>query len=156
MQTLFDGWVGYQFFKVALQILNRKKIFVGKSYLLRYKGIFYPYGYTALGQEISVACTIRCLRVYYIVACQRGGISNKPTLSSGQRQDTRSGILWSVHRWTNLTILAMTTLYKIFKKKRTIHLIRFLLRHGEPGTSQYSILGPDLVGMAAVVGNIVG
>ncbi len=28
----------------------------------------------------------------YIVACQRGGVSNKPTLGSGQRQDTESGI----------------------------------------------------------------
>ena len=27
-----------------------------------------------------------------IVACQRGGVSNKPTLGSGQRQDTGSGI----------------------------------------------------------------
>ncbi len=52
-----------------------------------------------------------------IVACQRGGVSNKPTLGSGQRQDTGSGIL--------------------FKKKRNVHLIRFLLRQGEPGTSQY-------------------
>ncbi len=26
---------------------------------------------------------------------------------------------------------------KNFKKKRTVHLIRFLLRQGEPGTSQY-------------------
>ncbi len=30
-----------------------------------------------------------------IVACQRGGVSNK--------QDTGSGILWSVHRWTKTT-----------------------------------------------------
>ncbi len=41
----------------------------------------------------------------YIVACQRGGVSNKPTLGSGQRQDT-----------PNLSILAMTT-YKNFKKE---------------------------------------
>ena len=33
----------------------------------------------------------------YIVACQRGGVSNKPPR---QRQDTGPGILWSVHRWT--------------------------------------------------------
>ncbi len=36
----------------------------------------------------------------YIVACQRGGFSNKPL---GQRQDTGPGILWSVHRWTRPT-----------------------------------------------------
>ncbi len=29
----------------------------------------------------------------YIVVCQRGGVSNKPTLGSGQRQDTGPGIL---------------------------------------------------------------
>ncbi len=34
--------------------------------------------------------------------------------------------------------LAMTT-YKNIKKKRTVHLTRFLLRQGEPGTSQYII-----------------
>ncbi len=27
--------------------------------------------------------------------CQRGGVSNKPNLGSGQRQDTGPGILWS-------------------------------------------------------------
>ncbi len=52
------------------------------------------------------------------------------TLGSGQRQETGSGILWSVHRWTRL-------LRKFFKKKRTVHLTRLLLRQGEPGTSQY-------------------
>ncbi len=36
----------------------------------------------------------------YIVACQRGGVSNEPP---GQRQDTGPGILWSVHRWTRPT-----------------------------------------------------
>ncbi len=34
----------------------------------------------------------------------------------------------------NLTIL---TTYKKFKEKRTVHLTHFLLRQGEPGTSQY-------------------
>ncbi len=29
------------------------------------------------------------------------------------------------------------TTYKNFKQKRTVHLTRFLLRQGEPGTSQY-------------------
>ena len=33
-------------------------------------------------------------------------------------------------------ILAVIT-YKNLKKKRTVHLTRFLLRQGEPGTSQY-------------------
>ncbi len=31
----------------------------------------------------------------YIVACQRGGVSNKPALGSGQRQDTGPGILYT-------------------------------------------------------------
>ncbi len=35
-----------------------------------------------------------------------------------------------------LAIIAYT---KIKKKRRTAHLIRFLLREGEPGTSQYGI-----------------
>ncbi len=39
----------------------------------------------------------------YIVACEPGGVSNKPTLGSGQRQDTGSGIQWSFHRWTRPT-----------------------------------------------------
>ncbi len=36
---------------------------------------------------------------YYIVACQRGGVSNKPP---GLRAATTHGlgILWFVHRWT--------------------------------------------------------
>ncbi len=55
------------------------------------------------------------------------------SLVSGQRQDMGSGTLWSIHRWT---ILAITT-DKNLKKKWTVHLTRFLLRQGEPGTSQY-------------------
>ncbi len=39
-------------------------------------------------------------RYIYIVACQRGGVSNEPP---GQQQDTGLGILWSVHRWTRPT-----------------------------------------------------
>ncbi len=54
---------------------------------------------------------------FYIVTCQRGGVSNEPP---GQRQDTGPGILWS-HTWFAL----------------------FLLRQGEPGTSQYYKLGPN-------------
>ncbi len=41
-----------------------------------------------------------------IVAFQRGGVSKKPTLGSGQRQDTGPGIL--------LTYLAITTYSQIF------------------------------------------
>ena len=52
------------------------------------------------------------------------------TLGSGQRQDTGPGILWSVHRWTN------SYLQKNLKRTdRTFD--PFLLRQGEPGTSQY-------------------
>ncbi len=54
------------------------------------------------------------------------------TLGSWQRQDTGSGILWSVHRWTT---------YKNLKKKRAVHLTPFLLRQGEPGTSHYKYIG---------------
>ena len=35
----------------------------------------------------------RFAQLGYIVACQRSGVSNKPTLGSGQRQDTGPGIL---------------------------------------------------------------
>ncbi len=38
----------------------------------------------------------------YIVACQRGGVSNKPILGSGQQQDTGSGILWYNHTFDPL------------------------------------------------------
>ena len=40
----------------------------------------------------------------------------------------------------NITILVIAT-YKKFKKERTIHLTRFSLKQGEPGTSQYLYLG---------------
>ncbi len=78
--------------------------------------------------ERSPVVLIVCTRPqfpHYIVACQRVGVSNKPTLGSRQRQDTGSGII------------AITTDKKKLKKKRTAHLTRFLLRQGEPGTSQY-------------------
>ncbi len=48
----------------------------------------------------------------------------------GLRAATRHGVR------DPLTILAMTT-YKNLKKKQTVHLIRLLLRQGEPGMSQY-------------------
>ena len=38
-----------------------------------------------------------------IVACQRGGVSNKPTLGSGQRQDTGPGILFGPSTDGNVT-----------------------------------------------------
>ncbi len=53
--------------------------------------------------NIVICCVeVHTLRHYtvYIVACQRGGVSNKPL---GQRQDTGPGILWSAHRWTRQT-----------------------------------------------------
>ncbi len=49
----------------------------------------------------------------FIVACQRGWVSNEPL---GQRQDTGPGILWSVHRWT--------------RKEQTAHLIRLFTKAG--------------------------
>ena len=67
-----------------------------------------------------------------IVACQRGGVSNKPL---GQRQDTGPGILWSVHRWTRYYLDK-----NLKKEMNRIHDSPFLLRQGEPGTSQYIIL----------------
>ena len=108
---------------------NKLGLFWGISYFFRvliyFNNNFRPYIFLAPQQSKTI----------YIVACQQGGVSNKPTLGSGQRQDTGTGILWSVNRWT---ILAVTT-YKNLKKKRTAHLTRFLLRQGEPGTSQYNI-----------------
>ncbi len=46
------------------------------------------------------------------------------TLGSGQRQDTGSGILWSIHRWTRPT----GELIQNLKKKRTVHLTRFFIK----------------------------
>ncbi len=46
--------------------------------------------------ELSKSRSVRTywiLPSVYIIACQQGGVSNKPTLGSGQRQDTGSGIL---------------------------------------------------------------
>ncbi len=84
------------------------------------------------GSDLAVCvCDRMAQEEAYIVACQRGGVSNKPTLGSRQRQDTGSGIL-----------LAITT-NKNLKKKRTVHLTRFLLRQGKPGTSQYKGEWPD-------------
>ena len=71
----------------------------------------------------------------YIVACQRGGVSNKPL---GQRQDTGPGILRSVHRWTRPTGEPPLPRQKFKKETNHIHDSPFLLRQGEPGTSQYS------------------
>ncbi len=66
----------------------------------------------------------------YILSCasEMGSPTNHP--DSGQRQDTGSGILWSVHRWTIAT-------YKKFKKKNGPYIRPVLLRQGEPGTSHY-------------------
>ncbi len=67
----------------------------------------------------------------YIVACQRGGVSNEPPW--------QPGILWSVHRWTRPT--GEPPRQKNSKgTNRTLDSPFFLLRQGEPGTSQYSCL----------------
>ena len=55
----------------------------------------------------------------HIVACQRDGVSNKPTLGSGQQQATSQG-----------SFGPSTGGAKIFKKKRTAHLIRFFTKTG--------------------------
>ncbi len=65
----------------------------------------------------------------YIVACQRGGVSNEPP---GQRQDMGPSKLGN-------------HLDRKFLKERTAHLIRlFLLRQGEPGTSQHTDGEPSI------------
>ena len=62
-------------------------------------------------------------REFILSRASEAGSPTSP-LGSGQRQDRGPGIL--------------NYLYKNFKKKRTVHLIRlFLLRQGEPSTSQY-------------------
>ncbi len=70
--------------------------------------------------EARIPSAKECVDCVHIVACQRDGVSNKPL---GQRQDTGPGILWSIHRWT--------------KGTNCIFDLPFLLRQGEPGTSQY-------------------
>ncbi len=88
-----------------------------------------------------------------IVTCQRGRVSNK---LPGQRQDTGPGILWSVHRWTRpagepptcgamtrYTVelnMVVTTLRRTLRTKSNQDS-PILLRQGEPGTSQYDIIG---------------
>ncbi len=63
-----------------------------------------------------------------------GSPTNHP--GSGQWQNTGPGILWFVHRWTNS--LSNSYLQKILKRTdRTFD--PFLLRQGEPGTSQYTM-----------------
>ncbi len=54
-----------------------------------------------------------------IVACQRGGLSKELPWDPGSDNTRGQGSL---------------------KRKRAVHLTRFLLRQGEPGTSQYNIL----------------
>ncbi len=60
----------------------------------------------------------------YIVACQRGGVSNKPPWAPGSDKTQGQGSL------------AITT-YNKFKKETDRTFDPFLLRQGEPGTSQY-------------------
>ncbi len=66
----------------------------------------------------------------YIVACQRGGISNE---TPGQRQDTGPGILWSVHRGTRPTWKPPPR-QKLKKKARIAYPICLIFT--KTGTSQ--------------------
>ncbi len=83
-------------------------------------------------------------------ASKVGSPTNHPC--SRQRQDTGPGIFWSVHRWTkpnglthvkhlNITSLVIA-IYKKLKKETDRTLDPFLLRQGEPGTSQYIAPAP--------------
>ena len=75
------------------------------------------------GYTDKIACNIHGKErlSIYIVACQRGGVSNKPP---GLRTAT--------------TILVIATYKKIKQQKRTDRTFDpFLLRQDDPGTSQY-------------------
>ncbi len=82
----------------------------------------------------------------YIVACQRGGVSNKPPgLQTATRHGARDPLVRSqldktLHGLTHIKHLNIANLviatYK--KNKKNGPYIRdVLLRQGEPGTSQY-------------------
>ena len=70
-------------------------------------------------------------KCYVLFACQRGGVSNKPTLGFGQRQDTGSGFLVRPSppidglkgRW--------------FVSRRCLEPMRFFRRPRLAGTRQY-------------------
>ena len=63
-----------------------------------------------------------------IVACRRGGVSNKPPWAPGSDKTRGHGSFGPfTGELPNVTVLAITT-YKNFKKKWTVHLTRFLLR----------------------------
>ncbi len=66
----------------------------------------------------------------YNVACQRGAVSNKHTLGSGQPQDTGPGILWSVHRWTRPTGEPPITYTKILKRNEPHIWFAFFTKTG--------------------------
>ncbi len=72
------------------------------------------------------------LQVQNIVACQRGGVSNKPP---GQRQDTGPGILKQLRIISNG--LENVERGASISPHGVTFDSPFLLRQGEPGTSQY-------------------
>ena len=83
---------------------------------------------------------------WYIVACQQGGVSNKP---SSLRTVTTHGprILWSVNRWTkpDAKYLDRANLVPKFEKDGP-YTGPVLLIQGEPGTSQYtSVFLPRMI-----------
>ncbi len=74
------------------------------------------------------------LSIYCRVPARWGLQQTHPGLRAATRHGVRDPLVRST---PNLTILADNDLQKILIEKQTAHLIRFLLRQGEPGTSQY-------------------
>ncbi len=72
------------------------------------------------------------LVIYCRVPARWGLQQTHPGLRAATRQGVRDPLVHS-----QVDYLAITTYKKFKKRKRTVHLIRFLLRQGEPGTSQY-------------------
>ncbi len=96
--------------------------------ITRYKIVL---GQSVSGEKSTIGYLTNVLFSKYIVACQRGGLSNKPSCAPGSDKTWGQG---SFGPFTGGLNLAIAT-YKIFKKKQTVHLTR----QCELGTSQYII-----------------
>ncbi len=71
-----------------------------------------------------------------IVACQQGGVSNKPHRAPDSDKTRGQGSFGPFTGGLNLTLLVIAT-YKNFKERTDRTFDPFLPRQGEPGTSQY-------------------
>ena len=73
-------------------------------------------------------------KIYHIVACQRGGVSNKPPWAPGSDKTPGQGSFGPFKGGLDLAII---TQEKLKKRETDRTFDPFLVRQGEPGTSQY-------------------